>query len=506
VHDLKFLPNIKIFKEFMLLLLLVLITCAPLSAGILRVDIPHDLPIPGARTLEDEMILMPIITPTSTDTLHPVFGEGRHGEVYYQGILLNDPCAPRGMANMKYINQDTQILATGNSFLIRPSKSPLEQSFGNLGARTSLNMPFMSFSHTSSSFENNEKINALNAEFQGGFWLNDTTRCDVSLLKINGKSTYLNYLKILEDGIVNQKGVNIKLLSSHKLLVEVSHMDIQSQYAAYTSSGQNDTIETSYLVSKHESFGLRVFNEQTKDYMRTIPYLFWKNQNLKICAGFNENEIYPEITAHIEHSLNAHQKISLEGIVKKYNISFGELNLQKETQDISILKPETLFGLRSGLTHDIYNIEIGADYLTSSIVYLHENPKGKYINSPNWGKPFLKLGVLFNKLHVQYKYTPSSFVTHVAQMINIPIHHWSGKLTFLTSSFQWTSNLDILSNIKRYNDASFHGYEARFGMNFGYKCDIGIKPFIQYNLIKTDVPEKNFGYQAFWIGIEILKQ
>ena len=474
-----------------------------LEGDILRVKIPYEFPVSHNKPIENEMILPPAPFLGKVDALQPLFGETRDAEVFFNDIPLNDPSAPKGIADLQYIHFGTAALREGGIFNLSLNKTLGRISLSNLGPEIRFSLPYRIspfIALSSQIFPHHQSRESLNAGVKGTFDMADT-KVDFSVLKIKGKNRYKSH-EILTNSESDLNGASIKLTSSHKVFITLKHMDITRMYGDSKVFGQTDSVEVGYFLFKNSSCFLKVLGEKDQDYQRSFTYLGWKNEDISFSIGFLEKEVYPEMTYYWSNS-----PFFFEAIGKRRPPKLSEMTMHYEIEPGKWVKiksdnltPETLFGGRFGWNHHIFNVEAGTDFLVSPILCNYATWEN--FNGPVWGKPFLKAGIGVDGASFSYKYTSPYFITNVSQMINIPVHHFNWKWDMEFSCAKVCANIDILSGVKRYNEISKSiindGYEGRFSLK------INRKPFfVEMNLISTDPSQRNNQLFTFCAGISI---
>jgi hypothetical protein len=482
--------------------LLLMILMLPLNGDILRVTIPYETQRLGVDSIEEEMILPPSILLGKPSHLAPLFGSVRHGEVFLNDIPLNDPSNPSGMADLQYIDFGQADVEEGNIFNLSSSKILAKQKFSTLGSQTKILLPvkFSPFlSNISQIYPNGESRNSFNAGLKGHFWMQKHTKVDISILKIQGKTDYY-YADQLYTSTTHQKGASIRLTTYGRMFLHIRHMDITRKYGSLEIVGQTDSVETGYAFSKNGQLGLKVLREASSaDQERTLPSLFWKNGAMSFSLAGGEHDLYPEGSVYL-----GNKKLFFQGIFKRRPPALGEIKTAFRDEIISSanLSPETLFGVRAGVFQDMMVLEGGSDLIISPI--LRHYPDYSNFNGLTWGKPFIKFGLQTPEFSLLYKFTSPAFTTQTTQMINTPVHQWSWKWKLDFPSWEVTSNVDVLTHVKRVdmNDKIKNdGYEGRVGVKIAFKAQLS--PFVELNVIKTDPSWRNDQLSVIWAGIQI---
>ncbi len=495
-----------------LALMLILFGASSILGQPLKISIPYKVPI--GNSIEDEMIVSPPPNPGNIGALNPVFGENRHADIYLEGIRINDPSAPRSTPNFNYINQDSSARIFNNTFELSSSKTALSGYFGNLGEKINLSIPHFNFSQNIYNFENKTSIHTLNASLKHSFKLNSDTKVETRVLKIKGESKYTLFNSLFTSKS-DQTGFLLKTISSDKLIIGLSHFNIETDFGNKKIHGTTSELQIIYAFSPQTQFGLKTLHEHESNAneSRFIPDLFFKNNTFKIGMKFLDKDIYPHATTQMQMALSENFKVGIEGLAQKHPPKLSELTTFYSNDGInylfirSKLTSETLMGIKGFLKYDAFKIDIGTDYLQNAIIFDYDQIK--YINANPWGKPFIKLQTDFKVINIGYKYTSRSFTSNPFEMINIPGHHWNVKLDFSNAQFLFKVNFDILQDIKRYNAENKkiqkNGHEKRLKIKLGYFTKEILTPFIEYNIIKSDNAMPYAQDHIFWVGIEIAK-
>ncbi len=473
-----------------------------LNADVLKVTVPYNGPITKDEPIQNEMILPPILGSLKTDSLKPIFGETRDTEIFFNDIPLNDPSAPRGMADLQYLKFGRALVREGGVFNLSSDEVPGRIALSNLGPDIRFSLPhqispFVALS--SQSFQNSGARWRLNAGVKGTFSL-DETMVDFSLLKIKGENKYKEH-GFLKTSTADQNGASIKIVSSKCVFISLKHMDIQRNYGDIKISGQTDMVEVGAFLTPHASVSFKVLEEKDQDQNRTLPFFTWKNENLSLGMSFLEKEIYPEFSTYF-----GNKTLFFEAIAKKRPPKLSELTIDYETTPKNWVKiksdltSETLFGARAGWTNGTFDIQGGTDFLICPILYDYETYQN--FNGPNWGKPFVKTGFRIEGAYFGYKYTSPNFITHPSQMINVPVHHFNWTWDFNMDHMKIHASIDICPLIKRYDEETKsivgNGYESRFGLQIDHKPF-----FIKLDIISADPSQMNNDLFIFSAGVHI---
>ena len=493
------------FAAFVILLQATCVFSEPL-----KISIPYKIPL--GNSIEDEMIPSPPPNPGTVGALSPIFGESKHADIYLQGIRINDPSAVKAIPNFNYINQNDNTRIFHNTFELSPSKELLSGSFGNVGGRIKLSLPCFNFSQTVYNFDNKTSLQALNASLSHNFKLNSNTQVESRILKIKGESSYI-LSNALFSNKSDQTGFLLKTISSDKLIIGLSHFNVETDFGNEKIHGSTAEVETTYAFSSKMELSLKTLYESKYDESRFIPDLFFKTNLFKMGVKFLDGDIYPHATTQMVLPLGDYSKIGIEGLAQKHPPKLSELTTFYSDDGInyttirSSLSPETLMGLKGFFKYDAFKIDIGSDYIQNAIIY--DFDQRQYINAKPWGKPFFKLQADFKVANIGYKYTSKSFTSNPFQMVNTPVHHWNAKLDFSNSQFLFKVNFDVLNDIKRYNEQTHklqnNGYENRFKVKIGYTPHDKPMPFVEYTIIKADDAMPYAQDHIFWIGVEIIK-
>lgn len=238
-----------------------------------------------------------------------------------QGIRINDPSAPRATPNFNYVNQYDNTRIFQNTFELYPSKELLSGSFGNTGGRIKLSLPYFNFSQHIYNFDNKTSLHALNTSLSHNFKLNSNTQVESRILKINGESSYI-LSNSLFSSKSDQTGFLLKTISSDKLVIGLSHFNVETDFGNQKIHGSTAEVETTYAFSSKMGISLKTLYESNYDESRFIPDLFFKTNLFKIGVKFLDGDIYLHATTQMSFPLNDYSKIGIEGLAQKYPQTF----------------------------------------------------------------------------------------------------------------------------------------------------------------------------------------